>query len=264
MTEDEYITWTSEMGWDWGQKTQTLFGLNSRSAQLAAQEHPFFSGLASDLKLWEDQELKRTGASLLMNLDPPKLESKPYGSVRNKSYRKNHLLNTKFPNEPDSGWITPENVFEKINDLVRGTLVCKYVDGPQRLAQLLTDRAQALDLRSKFDAEGREQGYYAYHFYVYIPVDVANDQMETATKELSVEVQLSTQLQEVLRKVTHDFYEEVRDQIEEDAGRWKWEIETNRFRAGYVSHTLHLLEAIIVQLRNDAHANRMDRQDANN
>ena len=147
-------------------------------------------------------------------------------------------------------------MYSRLNDLIRGTLVCKYVDGPAKLANLLDERAKKLGLPSRYDAESREQGYYAYHFYVTIPVAVLGSDLTEAETPLQVELQISTQLQEVMRKVTHDFYEDVRDFDSPDDGKWKWEIDSNRFRAGYVSHTLHLLESIIVQLRNESHAKK--------
>jgi len=98
---------------------------------------------------------------------------------------------------------------------------------------------------------GQVKGYYAYHFYVFIPVEIATPNLESRTISMRIEIQISSQLQEVLRKITHEFYEQRRNSVEADAQQWKWDFQSNQFRAGYVSHTLHLIEAIIVQLRDD-------------
>jgi hypothetical protein len=36
-----------------------------------------------------------------------------------------------------------------------------------------------------------------------------------------------------------------------DRGKWKWEFESSRFKVGYLSHTLHLLESVILEARNN-------------
>ncbi len=82
---------------------------------------------------------------------------------------------------------------------------------------------------------------------------------------LQVEIQLTTQLQEILYKITHKNYEVLRDQrIEGDRSAWKWEVKTNRFRAGYLGHTLHLLEAIIMDLRDEDISNQINNIVENN
>lgn len=254
MSEQEFLEWSAAHGMDFGAKTERLYKANLATALLTVQGHDFFSQLEADLKQWEDTERDATGAPLLMALSAPQLLQKPFASVTNKCFRKNCLSNPSFPEAPTGGWITPTDIYCRINDLIRGTLVCKYVDGPAKLAQLLHTRAQALGLVSRYDAESREEGYYAYHFYVSIPVGIFQPDAELTVIDtpLQVELQISTQLQEVMRKVTHEFYQDSRDKNTGDDGKWKWEIDSNRFRAGYVSHTLHLLESIIVQLRNES------------
>jgi hypothetical protein len=63
-----------------------------------------------------------------------------------------------------------------------------------------------------------------------------------------VEIQITTQLQDVLRSLTHHLYEGQRLQSEE-SGKWKWDFASNRFRVGYLSHALHLIESIILDSR---------------
>lgn len=258
MSEQEFLEWSVAQGMDFGAKTERLYKANLATALLTVQGHEFFRQLEADLRKWEHAEREATGAPLLMTLSAPQLLQKPYTSVANKCFRKNCLTNPAFPEAPTGGWIAPTDIYRRINDLIRGTLVCKYVDGPAKLAELLHSRAKALGLTSRYDAESREEGYYAYHFYVSIPVGIFQPDADLTVIDtpLQVELQISTQLQEVMRKVTHDFYEDSRDKSVPDDGKWKWEIDSNRFRAGYVSHTLHLLESIIVQLRNESFNNK--------
>jgi ppGpp synthetase/RelA/SpoT-type nucleotidyltranferase len=261
MNEQEYLDWSRDNGMAFGDATERLYKANSSTALLAVQAHPFFRQLESDLRAWDEMERLRTGAPLLMTLEAPQLLQKPFSSVRNKCFRKNCVSNPNFPGAPSDGWVTPVDMYSRLNDLVRGTLVCKYVDGPKLLANYLHERAGVMGLVSRFDAESREQGYYAYHFYVSVPVGVLQADLTEIEMPLQIEIQISTQLQEVMRKVTHDFYEDSRDTGLDEDGSWKWEIESNRFRAGYVSHTLHLLESIIVQLRNDSFKKKQEKAD---
>jgi hypothetical protein len=66
---------------------------------------------------------------------------------------------------------------------------------------------------------------------------------------VEIEIQITTQLQEVLRSLTHKFYEAQRLQVVPDKGKWKWDFKSNRFKVGYLSHTLHLLESVILESR---------------
>lgn len=68
--------------------------------------------------------------------------------------------------------------------------------------------------------------------------------------EMMVEVQLTTQLQEVLYDLTHGLYEELRIKIEEPIAPWQWDYSSPRFKPSYMGHTLHMLEAIILEVRN--------------
>lgn len=134
--------------------------------------------------------------------------------------------------------------------------MCKYIDGPRLLAERLDERAKQLDLDSGYSSKQRDGGYYAYHFYVKIPMELntvePSDMTFSSTwVDLKVEIQLTTQLQEVLYDITHRFYQHSRDKRSEDPDAWKWDVTSSRFRAGYMGHTLHLLEAIIAELRDN-------------
>ena len=56
-------------------------------------------------------------------------------------------------------------------------------------------------------------------------------------------------MQEVLKDLTHKFYEKQRVSIDKDKSKWKWDFSSSRFKVGYLSHTLHLLESIILESR---------------
>jgi ppGpp synthetase/RelA/SpoT-type nucleotidyltranferase len=132
---------------------------------------------------------------------------------------------------------------------VRGTLVCRYIDGLQFVAHGLAEYGRSLGLKCRYGRRQNDRGYYAVHFYVHIPVELV---IAGAPKEVSVsvEIQLITQLQELLRGLTHGFYES-RRLVTAGSEDWKWEFETAQFQASYVGHMLHYIEGTLVRVRNE-------------
>ncbi|XXF74987.1 hypothetical protein P2318_18110 [Myxococcaceae bacterium GXIMD 01537] len=221
------------------------------TAQTTAQRHPFFETLADFLERMDSKYRTETGTDLLVPRASLDLYKKSFDSVIDKCFRKNVVLNPGFPEPPKKGWFTSANCTIQINDLVRGTLVCRYLDGPEFLARELKARADALGLSARYDSQQNERGYYAYHFYVKIPVEVLDLQWTASLVNVEVEIQLSTQLQEVLRTLTHKSYEALRLSAPTLDESWKWNYSEARFKASYLGHTLHLIEGLILELRRE-------------
>jgi ppGpp synthetase/RelA/SpoT-type nucleotidyltranferase len=177
------------------------------------------------------------------------LLTKPYDSILDKALRRNVLENNQFPSPPKDGWFEPSVWFQLNNDIVRSVLTCKYMDGPQFLAERLRHRANALGLGHRSKSQQNDDGYYAYHFYAKIPVELTKPDWTTEIVPVEVEIQITTQLQEVLRALTHRVYEHRRLAPHADAHAWKRDRDSERFHAAYLGHTLHMLEAIILDLR---------------
>lgn len=250
-TDEEYVVWARRvLGVDFDERSVELsYDLNATFALATAQSHDFFKGLDNFLKESSEAYQAQKHADLFMGSPTEvKLVLKSYASAVNKSFRHNIVSNKNFDNPPEEGWVTPADWFSTFNDIVRSTVVCKFIDGPQFLAELLKAYATDLRLDSNYTSQQKDDGYYAYHFYVNIPVELLINGAPNVVN-VKIELQLTTQLQEVLYKITHRYYEHLRNQRAVDPSKWKWEVNSNRFRAGYVSHTLHLLEAIILELR---------------
>jgi hypothetical protein len=250
-TDEEYVIWARDtLEVDFSQhRVELSFDQNATFAQTTAQRHDFFRGLPNFLRKSSETYFTQTGADLFMRGVPEVNPiTKSYTTTVNKSFRHNIIWNDNFPDPPDRGWATPSNWFSIFNDIVRGTIVCKFIDGPLFLAERLKAYAHNHNLDSRYTSQQKDDGYYAYHFYVKIPVELLLNEADT-TVNVEIEIQLTTQFQEVLYKITHRYYEHLRNQRTPDPDKWKWEVKSNRFRAGYLSHTLHLLEAIILELR---------------
>ena len=258
-TIEAYFEWArSSLGIDFSNpKYKRVYEANLTSALSTIQESGFLDGLTDRLRSCHEECSGTHKADLLMRGRDAGPEVTPlkklYDSAVNKTFRKNVLLNSIFPEPPAStGWLTPDNWYSNINDLIRSNVVCKFIDGPEFLASRLVEYAHSLRLDARSYSQERDEVYYAYHFYAKFEVSLVDIEWNDQRHAIEFEIQLATQLQDVLKDLTHAFYEASRIQPDTDRGKWKWDFRTNRFRASYLSHTLHLLEAIVVELRDQS------------
>lgn len=184
----------------------------------------------------------------------PKLFTKTYDSAINKTYRANVLFNRNYPEPPKDGRIDGANFYRRINDIIRTRLVCRYLDGPQFVAERLQKYCEQLNIPCRVHAMNNDRGYYAWHFYCRNQMDVFGG-AGVISEEIEFELQITTQLVDVLDALTHTLYEA--DRVT-PGGRpddsWKWQPETQRFKSAYLGHTLHLLEGVILGLKNEVMA----------
>lgn len=244
---------------------ETWYGMLSTFARSTIQGHPFFLGLPAQLERYSQEYRVVKGGALFMDPDYAQsvvnLYIKPFTSAVDKSFRHNCLWNRKFPKAPiarrigaPSVWATPDNWLSVFDDIVRTSMVCKFIDGPGWLAERLHQCARTQHgLEASFSSRQLDSGYYAYHLYVDFPMKLMKSPKLGGTEDVAVtvEIQFTTQLQEALRAITHEQYAERRLTAEDGLNRhsWKWDYTAEEFRAGYLAHTLHLLEGIIAELR---------------
>lgn len=253
-TLPQYLEWAKErLGSDFGDpRVKRVYDVNLNTCFNTISRHQFFLQLQTQIEKWDREYQERTNTRLLMVSSPPELLQKPYESAVDKSFRVNILWNENFPEMPKKGWVTTENVYYYFNDLIRCAIVCRFIDGPRLLTDELMRFAKDLGLERRRYSQEREEGYYAYHYYVRFPVQLLDSNWSEFESHLEAEIQVTTQLQDVLRSLTHSFFKENRILPEQDSSKWKWDFRSNRFRVGYLSHTLHLLESIILESRDEA------------
>jgi len=247
----EYLEWAKnnlDTSFD-DQKTESVYDTNMNNIFNSVSEHQFFVGFSNISKDWQKEYEVKTKTALFMDNEEPKLLIKPFESTVEKTYRFNILWNREFPQQPDQGWVDQHTIYTHLNDLVRGSLVCRFIDGPAFVADSIENYAKGLGLESRQYTQERDDGYYAYHVYVKFPVSIFNLDWERFDVLIEIEIQITTQLQEVLRSLTHKFYESQRLKDTSDDGKWKWEFSSSKFKVGYLSHTLHLLESVILESR---------------
>lgn len=248
---EQYLKWSAETIDSRLEDTriESLYVTNSNNIFNSVCQHPFFVGFTHKSKAWQDLYLQNTKTELFMGSCEPKLVIKPFTSVIEKIFRQNVLWNKGFPDPPSDGWYDHQNIYTRFNDLVRGSLVCRFIDGPAFVSDSLVSYAKEHHLDSRLYTQERDDGYYAFHVYIKFPVTVFDLEWKKIETTTEVEIQVTTQLQEVLRSLTHKFYESQRLEIKPDKGKWKWDFSSSRFKVGYLSHTLHLLESVIVESR---------------
>ena len=191
-----------------------------------------------------------SGYRLLMSDSSPDVVIKPYRSVVEKAFRKNILLNDAFPDPPAGGWIGPSNWYTAIKDLVRTTLTVKYLDGVTLVAEELQSVCGKKSIRIERDFEARMEGYYACHVSVTQEMAIPLRNWSSAIIDSSVEIQITTQLQDVIKKLLHQHYENRRSSGSSlDDKPWQWDYSADEFVANYLGHILHYVEGMIMDVR---------------
>lgn len=169
---------------------------------------------------------------------------KDFDSVRDKLFRKNrrdgHLDGTAREHATPVG---PWCIFDgRVSDLVRTTIVVRRFDGIQVVAKMFSDVATDFDgVRLEAQWRATPAGYHAHHIDVVVPVRTPH------SDSLKVEIQLCSQLQEVLRDLTHTLYAKYRCDPNADSLAWQHDPYCEEFTPNYLGHLLHLADGLIVK-----------------
>lgn len=245
----DYEMWAQEkLKCEFGSKIKNQFESNTASILAQVEASPFCQELPAFLLECEKEYEHTHSVKLLMTPEAPKFLKKSYESSVDKSYRSNILENPNWPDEPDWKWTTTSNWYSQINDIVRTTIVCKYLDGPAFLANKLESLGKKYVLKPKIKSQGRDSGYYAQHFYAKQKIVLLDDKWQQTEALVKFEIQITTQMQELLRALSHTFYQEQR-LAQDQNDDWKWDHKSPRFRSSFMGHTLHLLEGTMLELR---------------
>ena len=186
------------------------------------------------------------------NLFAERLETvfvKPYSSMFDKTFRKNIVQNNFWPNEPKDGWIYPLDCFEHLNDLLRTTIIVKYLDGAEFVLAKIKDMAESNNYDFRCDYEAKEKGYYAIHAYIKPLFEIEEMNWDSRKIYLEVEIQITTQIQDTIKKLTHEYYEKHRSVVSDCKSKWQWNYKSDEFALNYMGHILHYLEGMIMEIR---------------
>jgi hypothetical protein len=209
----------------------------------------FWTHLLQNLPEYGDRYQIETSYPLFAPDNKPTVLVKSYASFLLKTYRRNISENRRWPDPPAEGWILPSNWYSRINDILRTLLVVKYLDGVQYLIDQVRTCCQEQAMPSEVHLEAREEGYYAAHMYTRRDFEIPKLDWDTELAVVSIEIQITTQLQEVIRRLLHKYYETRRVATEATNGKWQWDYHSEEFSANYLGHILHYVEGMIMEVR---------------
>jgi len=213
-----------------------------------------FSNLVSNL---DKSKEKYIIPEYLFLTDPESvtLAFKPLESILNKIYRVNVVNSRKWPRLDGENLISLDNFHLHLNDIFRTRFICRYLDGPKFACEHLSRICKELGVDHEFRAVTTNLGYHAWHFYYKQAMD---DFAGTGSADITIELQFTTQLAEVIGSLTHVQYESSRlgEKFDDD---WRWNVNSKQFRPYYIANGLHLLEGVILEFRDSIlHAETVD------
>lgn len=245
----EYRIWLKEKhDFEVDEKEETYYDSVTNKIRSAFEKSDLWLTFTNSLQTYNDKYLLDTGYHLLSDFNT-KINIKPFDSFLLKTYRMNILQNTNWPKEPNDGWILPTNWFLKIKDVIRTLLVVKYLDGVVFLLNKTRSLCEEKNSNCAIQLEAKEEGYYAAHLYTKQTFEIPTKTWDTEKIDVNIEIQITTQLQEVIRRMLHKYYEAKRKKIEKEEVKWQWNYTSDEFSANYLGHILHYIEGMIMEIR---------------
>lgn len=210
----------------------------------------FWKTLESQFQEFYDQYLIEEKQLLFSDrLYKPIILTKSFSSLIEKTYRKNVIFNKNWPNQPPEGWITPENWFSRINDLVRTKIVVNYLEGMNFISSKIKEHCEEHGISFSPKPDARMEGYYAINSYFENLEFTINEQKtgNEITIRIAIELQITTQIQDLMRGLLHKEY--VKARLKKDSSLdWVWKYKDDKFSTAYLAHLLHYAEGMIMQI----------------
>ncbi len=257
-TIDEYVGWLKkEHNVQIAKPMRTHFRAVADKVQKDFEGSAFWREFPTQSRLKDfDERYKQLhdGYPLVMSHDAPELKTKLFDSFLLKTFRQNVIRNDRWPKPPawpnhEPVWLLPENWLGRVNDIVRACFVVKYLDGVRFLIDKIEELCNQHGLSCKNYFRSGEDGYYAAHFYIRQRFEIPKITFDTEHVEIEIELQVTTQLQDVIRRLLHVHYEARRKQQPAEDKAWQWEYKSDEFATNYLGHILHYAEGMIVEVR---------------
>jgi len=217
------------------------------------EKSDFWRRLGDNLQQYNDEYYLSTNYQLFQEVKLPVVLQKSFESFWDKTYRNNCVENTNWPKAPAGDWLLPNNWFSRIDDIIRTCFVVKYLDGVEILVKKVEELCSECDASRKdfkYRYQAKEEGYYAAHMYMKEEFEIPRIDWDTEKLSTFIEIQVTTQLQEVIRKLLWKYYEQTRSKrpsISEQM--WQWRYGSDEFATNYLGHILHYVEGMIVGIR---------------
>ncbi len=246
----------SEHGLDCDERLENHYNSVAASIYLSFSDSPFWQQLPTQLRDRHEAYLLDTEYPLMQSPAAPPIVTKPYTSFLEKTFRRNVLSNDRWPDSPADGWLIPDRCHDSFNDIARTTLVVRYLDGVEYLVTSLAEWVVTCGLECTASFEASEEGYYAAHLIVSTDIPVPKMTFDSVTITANLEIQITTQLQDVIKRLLHTYYEEARLKVPTTRPdpKWQWNYRSDEFLTNYLGHILHYVEGMIIEVRERQHA----------
>ena len=249
----EYLDWLDEV---WQGDTRELregrYLHQQGELGQAFEGSDYWREVATRLDDWAHAYTKKTAAPLFHGAPHlPKLAYKPWRSFLSRTWRENVSRNENWPEPPPNGWWLPDNWFERAWDIVRTRIVVRYMDGVETVAKglVVCAKERHFGLEASFRPEAKADGYYAYHVLVRQPFTVAAVDYDVKLNRYStVEIQVMTELADLISDLTHAYYERTRESWSEGTP-WQWDPLAEETMAFELSQDSSKVERQIMRLR---------------
>lgn len=250
---DSFKKWIfRKFGIEFGAKFRTNYETNVEGLQKKLRNSPFWLDVSKEIPEINDRyRANNHGLSLYSYVEAPCILTKKPEDVINKAYRQNVLENDGWPKELSDGWILPTNIFTKLNDTLRTEFIVKYLDGVDFLLESLTNIATKHNIGCCSKQHAKEEGYYAKHIYFTYDTTIVDFEWEAKAIKYTFEIQIRTQLQDTINKISHQVYEgkRIKECVDQDSKAWRWEYRRPEFIANYLGHLLHLVDGLILRVK---------------
>jgi ppGpp synthetase/RelA/SpoT-type nucleotidyltranferase len=250
-TQEEYELWLEKKaGIRLDSRLQYYYITCQHEIKESLEKSPLWLEILRLLREENDQYFIKNDERLIESIDNIEIYPKPWTSLIDKTYRQNVLFNEDWPNPPHNEWITPHNCFTYITDVLRTTIVVKYLDGVEQMAQRLHTLCDTRNTKPSCDFEAKPEGYYAAHFCFHYDFPIRNlDSLGYSIKSVPIEIQITTQLKAVIKSLLWEFYRSRRSIPASEDKQWQWQWESNEFAVNYLGHILHYVDGMIVGIR---------------
>lgn len=139
--------------------------------------------------------------------------------------------------------------FDKIHDIIRTSFIVKYLDGVKFLDQKFSLLSHELGCKYNCEYEAHDDGYYAAHVAVVIEMPIVDMNWKDSMHPIEVEIQITTELQEMVKNLLHKYYEDNRRKVLPKDYKWQWDYHSEQFVPNFLGHISHYLEGMIVEIR---------------
>jgi ppGpp synthetase/RelA/SpoT-type nucleotidyltranferase len=230
-------------------KLRNHYASLTREAADSIRASDFWTSVLDGLKDVDAKYLVASKYPLIATYSP-ELLIKPWDSFLDKTYRRNIVNNPHFPDPPENGWLLPDNWYTSIHDVIRTTIIVRYLDGIPLLINFLREKANFANNQFESELEARAEGYYGAHCSCALECEISTLEWHRIFQQFSLEIQVTTSMKDVIKNLLHSYYESRRASGSTVTLQdLSWNYKSEDFVTGYLGHILHYVEGMILDVR---------------